>query len=92
MQTKEIKITKCPLCGRENIFKERISGTVIYEINCENCGKYKVSDVILIWIKKIKYEEKKAIVWYAKNNTDISICDDKDISHIRQKYKIHLQK
>ena len=78
---------KCFLCEEKNAIINKNNNKPIYEISCENCGKYKITDVLL---KVITRKQKQAAIWFVKNNTD-KLIDTENIKYIEQEYKIYMQ-
>ncbi|MFA5109467.1 MAG: hypothetical protein WC458_02915 [Patescibacteria group bacterium] len=84
---------KCFLCYSEisDFSLGRTSGPIIYNVFCEKCGAYKISDIL----KKIwNNEDKKAILWYLKEGADqikdeygIALINEDNIEYIRQEYR-----
>jgi C4-type Zn-finger protein len=81
---------KCFLCGAEISGKAvgKAGPPIVYNIFCEECGAYRISDVLLKALKTV--EDKNAIIWFIKKrNTEI--INEENIDYIRQGYRIYQQ-
>jgi len=47
----------CPICKSKNLVIERISGYDQYYIECDNCGKYKITGPLRNEIEEVRYYE-----------------------------------
>ena len=86
---------KCFLCGeaKQSTINNRIDNKPIYEVICENCGKYKITDVLLKG--KITPEQKQAAIWFIKDHPGVLISADEEgmgnIKYIEQEYRRYRQ-
>lgn len=80
---------KCFLCGEEKQKTTigRDTTSIIYGVSCENCGKYKITDVLL---KVITQDQKQAVIWFIKNNPE-ELISAENIEYIEQEYNKHKQ-
>lgn len=85
---------KCFLCGeaKQSVVNNRIDNKPIYAVSCENCGKYKITDVFLQATKPqgMTREQKQAVTWFIKDHPNALISGE-NIEHIEQEYKRYMQ-
>lgn len=96
-------MNKCVFCKNIAIISRDKSDSIIFLIDCKKCGKYRMSDPLLLALSKNHFleEEIKAIQWFlgCKNiDNDITLLTENNsdgngvpISFVFQEYKIKKQ-